>query len=303
VSWTAWDPAPLVLVPATVALMLFGRAFVRLRRRGRADHASGGRAVLFLFALAAGVLPLVSPLDAAAASSLSAHMLQHVLIGDAAPALGLLALRGPLLFFLLPGDVLRPLARSRLPRGVLGFLLRPRVSLVAWAVDLAAWHVPAVYDYALSHQAAHDLEHVSFLVGGLLVWSQLLDPARRGTLRPAERLGFATAMFGFAAALAGTLLLTGPLYPAYAGAAGHLFGASAASDQQLAGLVMLGEQAVALALCAGLLLPAIRGVGGARGQRRRTTAALGAGAFVTASAGKGRTTAPLARQSDALGIR
>jgi hypothetical protein len=43
------------------------------------------------------------PLDEAGDGYLlSAHMLQHVLIGDAAPALALVALRGPLLFFLLP---------------------------------------------------------------------------------------------------------------------------------------------------------------------------------------------------------
>ena len=64
--------------------------------------------------LAVGVLPLVSPLDAAGDQYLlSAHMLQHVLIGDLAPLLLVLAVRGPLVFFLVPPSLLRPLARSR----------------------------------------------------------------------------------------------------------------------------------------------------------------------------------------------
>ena len=87
---------------------------MRLRLRGRTDHAGWSRVFLFLVALALGTLALVSPLDDAGDSDLlSAHMLQHVLIGDAAPALALVALRGPLLLFLFPSPVLRLLARVR----------------------------------------------------------------------------------------------------------------------------------------------------------------------------------------------
>jgi hypothetical protein len=45
--------APAVLAPAGVALLLFASAFVRLRRRGRRDHASWFRAALFLGAVTA----------------------------------------------------------------------------------------------------------------------------------------------------------------------------------------------------------------------------------------------------------
>jgi putative membrane protein len=116
-------------------------------------------------------------------------MLQHVLLGDAAPALALVALRGPLLFFVLPASVLRPLGRGRLLRGTLAFLLRPSVRLAVWALVIGAWHIPAAYDYALGHQAVHDVEHFSFLAVGLLVWAQLVNPAHRHQLRPSQRLG------------------------------------------------------------------------------------------------------------------
>src|SRR5438309_4642157 len=169
---SAWDPAPTVLVGAVVALALFAQAFVRLRRRGRADHAHWSRPLLFFIAVALGTLPLVSPLDEVGDSYLLAgHMLQHVLIGDAAPALALVALRGPLLFFLVSPFLLRPLARQHPLRRLLAFLLRPSVSLCVWLLVIAAWHVPAAYDYALRQQTVHDVEHLSFMLAGLLVWA------------------------------------------------------------------------------------------------------------------------------------
>ncbi len=35
----AWEPAPAILAASGLALVLFAQAFVRLRRRGRTDHA------------------------------------------------------------------------------------------------------------------------------------------------------------------------------------------------------------------------------------------------------------------------
>src|SRR5258708_40258079 len=114
---SAWDPAPLVLGAAALTLARFSQAFLRLRRRGRRDHAGWDRPVLFVAGLAFATLPLVSPLDAAGDKFLiSAHMLQHVLIGDAAPALLLVAVRGPLLAFVLPAPLGRLVTRvERLP--------------------------------------------------------------------------------------------------------------------------------------------------------------------------------------------
>ena len=87
------------------------------------------------------MLPLVSPLDHVADEQLlSAHMLQHVLIGDAAAALLVVAVRGPLVFFLLPPPVLRPLAGFRPLRAFLSVLLIPLVTLGLWAGTILFWH-------------------------------------------------------------------------------------------------------------------------------------------------------------------
>jgi putative membrane protein len=246
----SWETPPTVLIGVGLALVLFAQAFVRLRRR-RPDHAPWSRALLFAAGLTLLVVPLVSPLDHVGDEELlSAHMLQHVLIGDAAPALLVVAVRGPLLFFLLPPSVLRPLASFRPLRSFLSVLLRPLVSLGLWSVAFLGWHVPAAYDYAAAHPLVHDLEHLSFVVAGTLAWAQLVDPARHGRLRRPQRVFFALAMLAVSQPLVDALLFTGPAYPRYLGA----HGLSALTDQRLAGVVMMTEQLLSLGICVALLL-------------------------------------------------
>jgi putative membrane protein len=255
---SAWEASPAVLAGSALALVLFGQAWFRLRRRGRADLAGVGRALLFTTAVVVGTLALVSPLDAVAEEYLlSAHMLEHVVIGDAAVALAVVALRGPLVFFLVPGVLLRPLARIAPLRSALRFLLRPKVSFAIWAGVLAGWHYPPAYDYVLDHRAAHDLQHVTFVLAGVLVWTQLVDPARRQELRRSGRIALAVALFACGQILSDVLIFSfDPLYPAYAAQDERLLGLTPLADQRLAGIVMMVEQAVTLGTCVALLLVA-----------------------------------------------
>jgi putative membrane protein len=255
---SAWETPPAVLAGAGLALVLFGQAWIRLRRRGRSDLAGIDRAVLFVAGVTLGTLALVSPLDPIGEEYLlSAHMLEHVLIGDAAVALAIVAIRGPLTFFLLPSFVLRPLARVGPLRSFLRFLLRPKVSLGVWAAVMAGWHYPAAYDYVLTHQVVHDLQHVTFVVAGILVWTQLVDPARRAELRRTGRIALAVTLFACGQILADVLVFSfDPLYPAYAAPDEQLLGLSPLGDQALAGIVMMAEQAVTLGTCVALLVVA-----------------------------------------------
>jgi cytochrome c oxidase assembly factor CtaG len=265
---SAWDPTPTVVVGATVTLALFAQGFMRLRRRGRADHAPWSRLVVFAIAVALGTLSLVSPLDEVADSSLlSGHMLQHVLIGDVTPALALVALRGPVLFFLVPAGMLAALARLPVLRRLGAFLLRPATSLVAWMLVIAGWHLPVAYDYALRNQTVHDLEHLSFIAVGTLVWMQIVDPARRRRLSLGQRLGYMVVLSAASGILAGLLVLSAvPLYPPYAEASARLFGISPIIDQKLAGIVMVAEQLATLGACTYFLLRARAGIDARRGR-------------------------------------
>jgi putative membrane protein len=244
------DVVPVILTALAAALFL--QAVVRLRRRGRADLAGWDRIALYAAGLFVTLFALIGPLDNLADEKLlSAHMAQHVLIGDLGPALMITALRGPLLVFFLPASILAPLARNGGVRTVFGTLLRPRVAFTLWAANLAFWHIPFMYDAALHHQKLHDFEHFCWVFCGFLVWTLLVDPGSHKRLTVGGRVALAASMFAAGMILSDVLVFVfTPLYPFYHGA----YGISALLDQQLAGIVMSVEQLLTLGTCVALLL-------------------------------------------------
>lgn len=265
----AWEAPAAILVVAALACALFAQAFVRLRKRGRRDLAPWTRVPLFAAGVAISVLPLISPLDAAGDTYLlSAHMLEHVLIGDAGPLLLVLAVRGPLVFFVLPGSVLRRVASVRTVRRGLRLVLQPGVTFVLWCAVILGWHVPSAYDGALANGTMHAFEHISFVVVGTLAWIQLVDPARHRQLTDRGRVAFALGLLIVSQPIV-VALVSAPhaLYATYGDQLDRLFGWSAIFDQRIAGAVMMVEQLLTLGVFVVLTLrPMIRRTAAAAAQ-------------------------------------
>ena len=141
------------------------------------------------------MLPLVSPLDGIADDYLlSAHMLEHVLIGDVAPALALVAVRGPLSSSCCRRRAAR-VARGSAPlRALLAFLLRPAVGFALWIASRPAWHIPAAYDYAAEHERGARPRARDFVVAGVLVWASSSTRPGAGAAA-AGRIVYAWALF------------------------------------------------------------------------------------------------------------
>jgi cytochrome c oxidase assembly factor CtaG len=249
----AWHLHLAPVLFALVATAVYAPAFARVRRREPA-LAPWTRAGLFACGLAVMLGPLVSPLNVAGDRYLlSAHMLEHVLLADAGAALLVLSVRGPISRALLPRPAPAPL------RAAGAFVMRPPVTLAVWAVVVSAWHIPAVYDRALTDPLLHDVEHLSFVLVGLLAWTQLIDPTGSGRLSIPGRLAFTVAMFFAGQVLSDALVFSfHAYYPAYADRPGRLFGISPLTDQRLAGIVMALEQLATLGTCFVLLLRELR---------------------------------------------
>lgn len=172
-----------------------------------------------------------TPLDALSFHLLIAHLVQNVILAEWAPALLVLAV---------PAALAARLGKIRVVRE----LTRPAVALPIWLLVYFTWHLPFAYDAALRHPATLlHLEHVMYLVAGVLLWWPALQ-------KHPWRLSLeARSLYLFAAFLLcsplGLLLalLPGAVYESYA-AGFPEWGLSALADQQIAGITMAGAQAV-----------------------------------------------------------
>ncbi len=238
---------------ATAALLAI--AAVSYRRRAAALARSGhpvppGRQLSFLAGLALVAAAVLTPLAGLGEERLSAHMVQHLLLGDLAALLIVAGLTGPILRPLLAHPLLRRLEP----------LAHPLVALPLWVANLYLWHLPALYQSAQGGSPLHGLEHACFLGFGILMWMSLLGPLPRPAwFTGAGEVAYVLAVRVAGAGLANVLLFSGTvLYPRYAGSDGAA-GVAPLADQQLAGGIMLAEASlVTLGLLAWIVVRAVR---------------------------------------------
>ena len=121
------------------------------------------------------------------------------------------------------------------------------------ATVIWAWHVPPLYEAALSSPVLHALEHMTFLVSALLMWSLILGFGARP--RPSATVILALFLTGAqGAALGGLMAFSGsPWYGAY-GPGAALWSVAPLGDQQLAGMLMWGAGGLAPVIAGALLL-------------------------------------------------
>jgi putative membrane protein len=235
-----------------------------LRRRGH--PVPGWRFAAFaagLVLLAAATSPAV---DAVADERLSAHMIEHLAIGDLAPLLLVLGLTRPLIAPLL-----------RLPgvwraRG----LGQPVAAVALWAGTLYLWHLRFAYQAAVDHDLVHALQHACFFAAGANLWFALLGPLPKPAwFGNGPRLAYLLVVWIAGMMLANAFVWSAaPFYPHYVQSAAAA-GRSATADQSAAGAVMLVEQSVVVLTLLGWLLARALRDAGRREELRQLAAAHG----------------------------
>lgn len=213
-----------------------------LRVWHNAGYGRGVRRIEVLAFVSAGLAlatALSPPLDEWSEQWLAAHMVQHeLLMVVAAP---LMAVGAPIvgLLWALPSQLRSRVVTAvhwRPVTAVWSVLTSPPSAFCLYGVALWVWHLPALYDYALAHEAVHVLQHLCFFGTAALFWWGIAH-GRHGRLGygAAVVYVFATAVHG---GLLGALLTVSPRVWYVPYGAHHAAGLTPLEDQQLAGLLM-----------------------------------------------------------------
>jgi putative membrane protein len=228
-AWS-WDPS--ILIGTAILLAAYFGAVSPFRRRIRSsDRVPPTQIAWFVLGTGAMLFALVSPLDEIGDGYLfTAHMLQHALLMFVAPPLWLMGT---------PGWMLRPLLRSQRIKQLAVLFTTAPVAFLVFNADVLLWHLPALYELTLANENVHIVEHLSFLVTGVLNWWPILSP-----LEELPRLSYPAQIAYLLLELVPTSVLgwffvsaTTVIYPTYA-AAPYIFAIHGLDDQLLGGYMM-----------------------------------------------------------------
>jgi putative membrane protein len=158
-------------------LALTALVYLRGRRQARANHSKivpWWRAVSFVLGLFLIWIAVGSRMAVLDHESLTAHMVQHLLLMTLAPLL--IWLSAPLkpLSDGLPRQVkevvVPAVSRSASIQQLGRALAHPAVCWLGAAATLVGWHVPTVFSLGMHSEIWHGVEQASFLATGLLFW-------------------------------------------------------------------------------------------------------------------------------------
>ncbi len=229
---TEWNWQPSIIGGAILILALYTYAVGPFREKFYPSEAfSMWRAVAFQLGVILMFLSLFSALDELGDRYLfSAHMLQHLILTMVGP---------PLMLIGTPGWLIRPLLRNRIILKIGKVLTHPAVAFTLFNADLWLWHAPALYDATLFNENLHILEHLTFIIFGVIFWWPMFSPVQEDLPRLSTGGQILYLFFGSMpmVLLGAGLTFAQPLYAPYVYAP-RVWGLSPATDQQLGGLIM-----------------------------------------------------------------
>jgi cytochrome c oxidase assembly factor CtaG len=249
------DPlAVLQLGPLLIVGVLYAR---RVRTLALLEHPVPGWRQASFYAGFVTIGVALTSLGPDSQELLSAHMVEHLLLGDIAALLIVLGLTGPLI-----APILRIGFFNRLR-----VLAHPLIAFPLWAVDLYVWHLPVLYQAALRHPGVHGLEHAMFLGFGINMWMCLFGPlpmpAWFGSL---GKLLYIVAVRLTGSLLGNVFLWSGSAFYPYYTRGDAVWHISPIADQNLAGAIMMIEESI---LTLGLLCWLFMRVGRESEERQR----------------------------------
>ena len=240
-AFASWPLDGRVIALLLLSAFVYTRGWLKGRQLLHNEY-DGMRIGAFMGSMVVLFLATESPLDAFDSLFLSAHMAQHLLLIMIAPPLLLLShpllpmLRGLPKGFVKEG--LGPFLSWRPLKNFFGWLTSPIPAFLVFAGSTLGWHLPFMYELALSSAAWHGLQHACFFWSGVLFWWPVIQP---GPGKPRWPRWMAIPYLLLAdilnSGLSVVFVFSSKLvYPSYGVVRASQFGAL--EDQSLAGLLM-----------------------------------------------------------------
>lgn len=257
---SSWNWRLEIILVLALAGTLYSIGWWRLRRRNQQRKQRPRRAgqpwplsatwrlIAYLSGLLLMGVALMSPIDVLGGQLFFMHMIQHLLLIMIVPPLLLIANPLATILWGLPtrarrqvgSGLSRVLHRKSVWRQALRASTAPGVVWLAWVIVLVGWHDPAMYNWALRDELAHDLEHLTFFLVSIASWWRTTAAAPRihGQLGLMGRIVLVLALVppnmftGVTIAFAET-----PIYTYYLDVP-RLFNIDIMTDQRIGGILM-----------------------------------------------------------------
>ncbi len=216
---------PWIAIAACVVLAVHERGLRRINRRSTVDHARRRREKLWLSyaGIVVVTLSIVSPLQYWSMEYFWVHMIQHVTVMLAAPALYVAGAPAIPLLHALPVQLRRRLLRraflqpTRHPLRASGsWLLSPVVGVTAIIVVMVFWMIPRLFNVVMENPELHiNLMLSTFFLSGILFWVQFIPSHPfRPTMTPFAKIAtlLLTNLIMTVIAMSLSFFASGPFY-------------------------------------------------------------------------------------------
>ncbi|MGX9146326.1 cytochrome c oxidase assembly protein [Mesorhizobium sp. 128a] len=264
-SWLPWTFDPWIVLPIATLAALYGVGAARLAKRSRRPSGMLIRVLLYSCGVLTLAAALLSPLHWLGEHLFTFHMIEHeIVMAVSAPLIVLARPAGSLLWGLPAGGrrIAGSLMRTPLIRGPWDWCSSATKATIIHGLAIWAWHVPVMFDAAVTNIALHRIQHLCFFATAMLFWWAIVWRSHYGA--SAWHL-FATmihtSVLGALMALAPRVLYVAQTQTAMA------WGLTPLGDQQLAGMIMWVPAGTIYAAAAMTMLALwIRGSSGRRTQ-------------------------------------
>ncbi len=232
----SWTFDPWIVLPVAMISLLYVSGHIKLSRRSRLSGPMRWQDLFFCCGMLTLAGALISPLHWLGEHLFTFHMIEHEVVMAVSAPLIVLARPVGLLLWGLPRRARRAigtLMASPSIRRAWDWCVGGGGATVIHGAAIWGWHLPFLFDAAVTSTTMHRLQHLSFFVTALLFWWAVVWKSEYGTA--AWHL-FTTMIH---TGILGALMALSPrvLYAAQTKTASD-WGLTPLEDQQLAGMIM-----------------------------------------------------------------